>query len=478
MSSKSTLDAGEPRRKRPWSLAARLTAWYAVSTFLLILISTGLLYFGLAASLDEEDDEELADKARVLRVVLRDRTGDLTAVRQQADWAWQARLHAKVHLRLLDARGQVELETPDMDRELPAALFPAPVRDDEEAIAGTPVFSASGTPYRVMAAQAGGRVLQLALDHSYENELLAGYRRNLWLALGGALAACTLAGYVIARRGLRPLAEVSSMARRIRPTNLSERLPTAGLPSEILDLADTCNAMLGRLEESFERLACFSADIAHELRTPVHNLRGEVEVALGRPRAPAEYQEVLGSCLEECGRLARLIDSLLFLARAENPRTQVERERVELARELAAVREFYEAAAAEAGVELTVQATADTVAALCRPLLQRAVGNLVENALAHTPRGGRITLTAAKADGMLCVQVSDTGIGIAAEHLPHLLGRFYRVDRSRSGSAGGIGLGLAIVKSIAELHGGAVTIDSQPGRGTCVSLHFPAEPAA
>src|SRR5579871_3494641 len=126
--------------------------------------------------------------------------------------------------------------------------------------------------------------------------------------------------------------------------------------------------MLDRLEESFGRLARFSADIAHELRTPVNNLRGEAEVALGRARTPAEYRDALGSCLEECGRLARLIDSLLFLARAENPRTQVEREWIDLAKELAAVREFYEAAAAEAGVTLAVAADAAGMAELCRPM--------------------------------------------------------------------------------------------------------------
>jgi two-component system heavy metal sensor histidine kinase CusS len=335
------------------------------------------------------------------------------------------------------------------------------------------VTGADRTPYRVVAARAGAEILQLALDRAYEREILADYRRNLWLVLGAALAACTVVGYVIARRGLRPVADMSAMARRIRSSNLGERLATGGLPRELLDLADTCNAMLARLEESFGRLAHFSAHIAHELRTPVNNLRGEVEVALGRPRSPQEYCEVLGSCLEECGRLGRLIDSLLFLARAENPKTQIERERVEMARELATVREFYEAAAADAGIQLEVGATDPAAVALSRPLLQRALGNLVENALAHTPSGGRITLSARRCEQVLSVEVADTGPGIPAEHVPHLFSRFYRVDGARSDRSGGLGLGLAIVKSIAELHGGKVAIDSQVGAGTRVALRFP-----
>ena len=148
------------------------------------------------------------------------------------------------------------------------------------------------------------------------------------------MVVCGVVGYHIARRGLRPVRVVTDTARRIDPTNLNERIAADGLPAELLALADTFNRMLDRLEGSFTRLARFSADIAHELRTPVNNLRGEVEVALGKPRTPEEYRDVLTSNLEECGRLARLIESLLFLARAENPQMQVVKDRVDVGGEL------------------------------------------------------------------------------------------------------------------------------------------------
>ncbi len=223
-------------------------------------------------------------------------------------------------------------------------------------------------------------------------------------------------------------------------------------------------------------MARFSADIAHELRTPVNNLRGEAEVALGKPRSPEEYRDTLGSCLEECGRLAGLIDSLLFLARAENPKTQVEKEHVNVTRELAAVRDFYEPAADDAGVKLDVLARDGVFAELNRPLFQRAVGNLVLNALAHTRPGGTISLSATvtEGEGIVGVDVADDGCGIDAVHLPYLLDRFYRVDAARTSTAGGVGLGLAIVNVIVELHGGSVVIASQVGHGTRVTLRFPA----
>jgi two-component system heavy metal sensor histidine kinase CusS len=474
MSSKT---APEPARKRPWSLAARLTAWYTAFAFAVVLVATGALYAALVVSLDRDDDATLLDRVHILRVVLGTLPSDEAALRQRAEWAWADRQPAQVYVRVLDGAGRVLVQTPGMNEELPPALFPSPAPVEGEPPRGDDVRGAGGRPFRVASAAAsfqGGApcVVQVALDRRQEEDLLAGYRRNLWLVLGAALVACAAGGYRIARRGIRPVEQVTALARRVRPTALGERVATAGLPAELLALAGTFNDMLDRLEESFGRLARFSSDIAHELRTPVNNLRGEVEVALGKPRSPEEYRELLGSCLEECGRLARLIDSLLFLARAESPKTQVPREPVDVGRELEAVREFYEPAAAEAGVALTVSAEGAGRADVDRALLQRAVGNLVENALKHTPPNGAITLRAARAGGGVRLEVEDTGCGIAAEHLPHVFDRLYRVDRARS--AGGVGLGLAIVKGIVELHGGSVAVASEVGRGTRVTLLLPA----
>jgi two-component system heavy metal sensor histidine kinase CusS len=201
-------------------------------------------------------------------------------------------------------------------------------------------------------------------------------------------------------------------------------------------------------------------------------------VALGKSRSAEEYREVLGSCLEECARLSRIIDSLLFLARAESPDTQIMRSPLDVGRELAAIRDFYEAAAAEAGVTLRLVCSDGLIANLDRTLFQRALSNLVANALAHTPAGGAVTVAADREDGMVRVQVADTGCGIPEAHLPHVFDRFYRVDDARSASTGGVGLGLAIVKTIAGLHHGSATIKSEVGKGTHVTFAFPCEGSA
>jgi two-component system heavy metal sensor histidine kinase CusS len=477
MSSKNAPD------RPPWSLAARLTAWYAGSAFLLILSATGFLYWVLVTNLEREDDEFLADKVQVLRILLRDHPEDVKELQREVEWAWAARQYVQVYVRILDETGRSILETPGMSDGLGPDVFPPAGAVDVDRAAGHEAITPGGKSFRVLAVrlgdvavgQSGARahVVQVALDRTHEEELLAGYRRSLLLVLSLALVLCALAGHRIARRGLRPVAEIADTARRIRSTTLNERIEAQGLPAELAVLAGTFNEMLDRLEESFQRLAQFSADIAHELRTPVNNLRGEAEVALGKPRTPQEYREVLGSCLEECGRLARMIDSLLFLARAESPQVQIARERVDVGRELDAVREFYEAAAAEAGVSLVHHSGAAVVASLDRTLFQRAVGNLVANAIAHTPSGGTIALTATTHDDTVRVEVADTGRGIPPDHLPRLFDRFYRVDAARSSISGGVGLGLAIVKSIATLHRGRAEIASEVGRGTRVTLVFP-----
>ncbi len=242
---------------------------------------------------------------------------------------------------------------------------------------------------------------------------------------------------------------MAATAGHISSTNLRERILPEGYPFELASLAGTFNKMLDRLEESFERISRFSADIAHDLRTPVNNIRGEAEVALARARTIDEYRDVVESCLEEAVRLSDLIGDLLFLARAESPLTHLRRERVDVAELLGGMREYYEASAAVGGISLSTSLSAGPVVAeLDRTLVQRAVGNLVSNAMAHTPPGGSVVLATNAENASIRIEVSDTGLGIPAEALPRVFDRFFRVDTSRSQASGGTGLGLAIVQSI------------------------------
>jgi two-component system heavy metal sensor histidine kinase CusS len=458
MSSKTGADS------HPWSLATRLTLWYAASAFALVVLVTGYLYVVMVRNLEREDDEWLTARTATVLHRAASHPGDLAVLRAEVEEG-TARAAEPMLMRVSTPAGTVE--TPGLSDLVPASAFPPPgtVRDYRTA-------DGRLLRLRTEAGTDGAVVVAAALDRSEDEELVSEYRQHIFAILAVALVVCAAGGYRLARRGLRPLAAVTATAQRIGPAQLGERLDTAGLPAELKSLAGTFNGMLARLEDAFGRLSRFSADIAHELRTPVNALRGEVEVALGRPRTGEEYRDVLGSCLEECGRLARLIDSLLFLARAEHPKTVLVTEPVDVTRELTTVREFFEPAAAEAGITLITEAEPNLVVPADRTLFQRAVGNLVTNALAHTPSGGKVTLRAVRMEGRVQVEVADTGEGVAPEHLPYLFDRFYRADPARSGG-GRVGLGLAIVKGVAELHGGTATVESTPGQGTTVALSFP-----
>jgi two-component system heavy metal sensor histidine kinase CusS len=231
--------------------------------------------------------------------------------------------------------------------------------------------------------------------------------------------------------------------------------------------------MLQRLDASFSRLRQFSDDIAHELRTPINRVLIANEVALGQARTSDEYRDVLASNVDACGRLSQMVQSLLFLARSEGPQSRIEREMIDVAHELSALREFYEPLACEAGLELAVACDGGLMAQLDRSLLRRAIGNLITNSIAHTPRGHSISILGKDEGASVSIDVIDTGQGIGAEHLPHVFDRFYRADPNRSTSEGHLGLGLSIVKSIATLHGGSVEIESLIGQGTRVRIRLP-----
>ena len=460
------------------TLAFRLTAAYSVAGLFLVVLATASLYMVLRAELDRSTELFLADKLHVLRTMLRERPGDEDGLREEIELESAARRYQQFYIRLLDQNGAPILATPGMADQLDLEELTSRTRN--RLAHSISMVGRHGQAFWITSATAPVGTLpgvtdkiQIAIDISQSEELLARYRLWFWAILLVTSVLFPLAGYRIARHAIRPVEQIAVTARRITSTNLRERIQAEGYPSELAALAGTFNEMLDRLEESFDRISRFSADIAHDLRTPVNNIRGEAEVALARARTVDEYRDVLESSLEETVRLSELIGDLLFLARAESPLTELQREKVNVSELLTTVRDYYEATAADAGISLTAVEAAEAVTAnLDRSLMLRAVSNLVSNALAHTPEGGSITLAVSASDPEIHIDVSDTGRGIPAEALPKVFDRFFRVDPSRSQISGGTGLGLAIVQSIMTLHGGSAEISSALGSGTIVKLRI------
>lgn len=466
--------------KNSWSLASRLTLWFTTSAFFLILIATITLYWSLARTLNIEDAHLMSDKIQTV-IHLLNADPNLKSIKERVEKEWVTRKFERVYVKVLDQNGTTITETPDFDdisktlfEGVPTVNFDHPEKAAERKETKTgKVFTVEVIRVLPSKSSPQERIVQIALDRTREKNFLATYRSQLIIVLCVTLLVAMLIGKRIALKGIQPISEIAETVKKIRSTTLHEHINVFNVPAELTLLAKTFNEMLDRLNESFDRLSRFSQDIAHDLRTPINNLQGALEVALGRPRSSEEYLDVIGSCLEECARLSHLIDNLLFITRAENPSAQLAIETLDIKNEIERLTDFFEAPATEAGVKLHVDVPNSLSIRADRALLQRAIGNLITNAVKYTKREGQITLSARTVGGAIQIEVKDTGVGIPADHLSKVFDRFYRVDESRSANPGGSGLGLSIVKSIMSLHRGKVELSSQVGEGTTVNLTFP-----
>lgn len=317
----------------------------------------------------------------------------------------------------------------------------------------------NGEPLTVLA----GKVL------SEREQMLGSYRMRLYLSIGlGALLAFAL-GLLLLRRGLRPLHQLSEAVRGIDLRSLDQRLPANGTPAELLEPVQALNGMLVRLDDSVQRLSQFSADLAHEIRTPLHTLLASNGQALNHPRSTAEYQEVLASNMEEFERLKRMAENLMFLARAEQAERALNVQTLDLHSVGSELCDYFEALADDRDLRLDNQLHGELLAD--QQLLQRSLGNLLANAVRHADPGTMISLRRRDESGWCWLQVHNHGPTIASEHLGKLFDRFYRVDPSRAEPGDSGGLGLAIVQSIMQLHGGRVRVSSDAA-GTVFELGF------
>lgn len=296
-----------------------------------------------------------------------------------------------------------------------------------------------------------------------------GLTRTLLTLIPIALILSGIAAAFLTDRMLNPVRKITSTAASISSADLSQRLPVNGT-DEFSRLSATFNAMLERLEDAFERQRRFTADASHELRTPLTAIKGHTSMALHGEATLGECQRALAGADRAASNMARIVSDLLLLARSDNGQMPIERTSIP-------VKELFEAAVEYLDahehpfVMIEVQPTLSVAGD--RMHLTRVMTNLLENASRHTPRNGRILITASPEDEIVKIVVSDTGSGIAAKHLPHLFERFYRIDGARARRSGGTGLGLSICKSIVDAHGGSIEVQSLEGEGTTLMVRLP-----
>ena len=433
------------------SLSSRLALLFAACTAVVSLFAGVLFSRASEAHFVELDQQLLDGKLIGVRRALHDIQSRDSEVKLADELSRQADLS----LRITGSDGR---RWYDSSASLPDMLPQKP---------GLSTINDHGTDYRVLNAplfddKPDSPQLTLLLDITHHQHFLQRMQHLIWMTVGLSALATALLGAWAARSGLRPLRRMSAIASGVSAHSLNARLPEESMPSELAEMAHSFNEMLGRLDDAFQRLSAFSADIAHELRTPLSNLLTHTQVTLTRPRPIEDYREALHSNLEELQWMAQLVNDMLYLAKADHGLLMPKREALDLAAEADVLLEFFAPLAEDVRVTLNREGHGHMMGD--RNMLRRALSNLLDNALRFTPADGEVWVKIIDQPKGLSLTVENSGDGISKDLLPRLFDRFYRVDPARhEGSSEHAGLGLAITQSIVNAHGGKIHCESENG---------------
>lgn len=457
------------------SLTLRLAILFALLAFV-ALTSLGIaLYRGLERELMRRDDAALVYRVEQLRSFLSD-SSTLELIRTKPT-LFENMLGNRESVLAVGVAGQPPLLLINPGQLQVPALPPVETDRSLELVDVHHLPGIGGIPMSALAAtiDAGelGR-LQVITGRlmSERTTVLANYRLTVFVLAGIAALVLAVFGYVLLHRGLRPLHRLARHAQKIGVGNLSQRLDEDNAPLELRPVIDAFNTMLERLSKGFTQLSQVSTDMAHELRTPINNLLGETQVALQQSRSVEHYQQLLASNVEELERLARMLDNMLFLARTDPSAALLQRQSLDVGDEIDRVASYFEGPAADVGISIRAEGVGRVWAEPM--LLRRALANLCANAIKYGAPDSELLIRAECSDVGVSFAVINQGDTIAAEHLPRLFERFFRVDASRGRSAQSNGLGLSIVATIMQLHQGRYEVSSVDGV-TRFELFFPAQ---
>ena len=449
----------DPSRR---SLRIRLAGMVALLTCVLMGGGAFYVYSAFRQAIERQTNREVTASIKVL----------IHKLDEDHDPVNKELLDVGEHLsvRITDISGKVLLQSLSMEARVPAASFPA--QGEGFLWQGDPRLKRMDV--KLASARYQGGWIQVLRDMGPETRLLTDLRWALlpWLLLVPFLAAGL--GYLIARAGLQPIQDLVGSAQSIHPDSLDTRFEVEGLPLEIQPLAQAMNTAMERLALAFSKLGELNADLAHELRTPVHVLRLEAESILGRKDLPPDLAESMANMMETLEHLSTLIEQMLMLARIEDPSRHIEKASLDLRDLLRQVAMPFLSLAEEKGVHVELTAGEGHLVHADRTLLRRALHNLLANAIRHSPPGSMVELKVVEEHGRMVVEVRDQGEGIPQCILDQLGKRFVKSSGPRDRPGGGLGLGLSIAQGIAKVHGASLHFQSEAGVGTVAKITFPA----
>lgn len=457
-----------------------MTLWYVLTFLVSGLIVCGFLYFRMRHQLVKEIDRFLLDETRELGTVLGTVLTRIPKDDPLKDFEKhvEARTYYPIYFRILDENGKsfyISGNLKGMRNHLNERVLINAQRNKEtrENIH----LSERRRPFRFISTPLflDGRlsyIIQMGTHLKFVRKSLSNFKYNLLAALPIILVLGSLGGWALARRSLSPIAYVVSKTQSITSKHLSERLTPRGTNDEMDDLIRTVNEMIARLEESFKRMIEFTADVSHELKTPICAMRGEAEVLLSKERTAVEYQEGLAYFIEQCDNLNRMINDLILLSKSDSTPVELNVEPLRLDLLIKDLCNLFQVIADQKKILLEMSIASEVTVLGEKGRLQQLFTNLIDNAIKYTPEGTvRISMERNKEE--VQVKISDTGIGISKEEQEKIFKRFYRVDKSRSRETGGVGLGLSIAEWIAHAHHGKIEVESELNKGSIFTLYLP-----
>ena len=461
------------------NIRLRLTLWYTAILFFILLVFSLAVYIGLTRSLLVTVDNHLQrEVGEILGNMTFDGSDDDQADEDESELEIKYTPEEGVFWRVLASDGRPLLDPGYFDN----ASFDSNVLELDRAHFEYATL-ASNTPIRLYTApfiieEQGRGIVQVAESYGFIRDVQSQLILLLALGIPFTLLAASLGGWFLAASALNPIDRITRAADQISAQDLHQRLNLALPNDEVGRLAATFDRMMARLEDAFERQKRFIADASHEMRTPLTILKGDVEVALNRPRSIEEYQETLLLVNDTADRLTALVEELFLLARADNRQHPLLVEEIDLSALLTGEVRKMMARAIQRNVALNLDVPETLPLQADSAKLSRLFMNLIDNGLKYSTPGDQVTVSAATHSDYACVAITDTGPGIPSEHLPHLFERFYRVDKARSRSTldangSGAGLGLSIAYWLAELHGGRIEVNSQVGQGSSFEVWLP-----
>src|SRR5215831_5418640 len=463
---------------RPLTLRTKLTLFYSI-TVSILLTGFGLVYYRvLSVGLDRDITQDVIDRASGLRGYLRFEEGVPTFDYDPNDPDELSFINtATRYYQLYELRTGTLIAESD---ELRATGIQYSPQDLSRYAQSQPSLIDLQTDQgkirlRNETVPGEGEMYLLVVGASMRqmDDALRSFLKALaWLIPSGVLLAA-IASWFMAGKALQPVAELSKAAGAIAVTSLDRRLPVRGTKDELDQLAAEFNDTPARLEKAVGEMKQFTASISHELRTPLAVLRGEAEIALMQSSSTEQYRRVLASQLEEFEKLTRMVNELLTLARAESGEVAIAHDPVNLSSMAQSLIEQLEPVATSKNLRLSCQCASDVFINGDAGWIERIILNLVDNAIKFTPPGGHVEVRVTQNGENRIIEVTDTGIGIEHDALPHVFERFYRADPSRSNRADGAGLGLSLVKWATDQHHASVEVDSTPGHGSTFRVKFP-----